>query len=236
MKSLMTIGVTIFLLANCCSWKQYIADCCLAAAGEHAAENWPWTQRTGTRSCANRQRIWIACPRTWRHKPRESVASSLIAIVTLGCFTFWISLSLRPKTETKRLNFGLRPELRLTSHRSAHHCSLHNVITDVVADISVFLCLFVNKWKSGVIFIHQNWICNWWTSLVHSKSTGELISFGFSDRSVQSLVSAKCSVNCWVQTKKRLHFLADLWSQSEFRTQRKSQQKTDPNSEMTRCI
>ena len=34
-------------------------------------------------------------------------------------FHFWISLSLRPKTETKRLNFGLSPELRLTNHRSA---------------------------------------------------------------------------------------------------------------------
>ena len=35
--------------------------------------------------------------------------------------------------------------------------------------------------------------------------------------------------------KKRLHFLADLWSQSEFRTQRKFQRKTDPTSEMTLC-
>jgi len=32
-------------------------------------------------------------------------------IGTLGNFTFWISLSLRPKTETKRLNFGLIPSL-----------------------------------------------------------------------------------------------------------------------------
>jgi len=54
--------------------------------------------------------------------------------------SFWIGLSLRPKTETKRLDFGLRPELRLTNHCGAHHCSLHNVI----ADISVFLCLFLN--------------------------------------------------------------------------------------------
>ena len=38
---------------------------------------------------------------------------------TLGQFSFWISLSLRPKTETKRFNFGLSPELRLTNHRSA---------------------------------------------------------------------------------------------------------------------
>jgi len=32
--------------------------------------------------------------------------------------------------------------------------------------------------------------------------------------------------------KKRLHFLADLWSQSEFRTQR----KTDPKSEMIHYV
>jgi len=59
---------------------------------------------------------------------------------------------------------------------------------------------------------------------VHVKSTGELISFGFSDRSVRSLDSAKRSANAnrWVQTKNDF-ILADLWSQSEFRTQRKSQ-------------
>jgi len=55
---------------------------------------------------------------------------------------------------------------------------------------------------------------------VHAKSTGELINFGLSLRPNE---------------KKRLHFLADLWSQSEFRTQRKSQQKTDPKSELTHC-
>jgi len=37
---------------------------------------------------------------------------------------------------------------------------------------------------------------------VHAKSTYELISFGFSDRSVRSLVSAKHSANRWVQAKK----------------------------------
>jgi len=68
---------------------------------------------------------------------------------------------------------------------------------------------------------------------VHAKSADELISFGFSDHSVQSLLSAKCSANCWVQIKNQLHFLADFWSQSEFRTRRKSQQTTDPKSEMT---
>jgi len=36
---------------------------------------------------------------------------------------------------------------------------------------------------------------------MQSKSTGELISFGFTARSVRSLVSAKRSANRWVQTK-----------------------------------
>ena len=58
---------------------------------------------------------------------------------TTGHVTFWISLSLRPKTETKPLNFGLSPEFKLTNH--ARRTSLRNVITDVIADISVFLCL-----------------------------------------------------------------------------------------------
>ena len=45
------------------------------------------------------------------------------------------------ETEIKRLNFGLSPpEFGLTNRRGAHHCSLHNVIADVIADISVFLC------------------------------------------------------------------------------------------------
>ena len=55
---------------------------------------------------------------------------------------------------------------------------------------------------------------------MHAKSTGELISFGFSGRSVRSSVSDKRSANRSVQKKKkRLQFSADLWSQSEFRTQ-----------------
>ena len=31
-------------------------------------------------------------------------------------FTHWISFSLRKKTDTKRLNFGLSPEFKLTNH------------------------------------------------------------------------------------------------------------------------
>ena len=87
-----------------------------------------------------------------------------------------------------------------------------------------------------MIFPHQNLISNWLTYLVHAKSIDELISFGSSDRSVRSLVSAKRSANRRDQTKKGLYFLADLWSQSEFRTQRNAQRKTNLKSEMTRIV
>jgi len=36
--------------------------------------------------------------------------------------------------------------------------------------------------------------------------------------------------------KKRLYFLADLWSQSEFRTQRNAERKTNIKSEMTQRL
>jgi len=101
---------------------------------------------------------------------------------TLSHVTFWTSLSLRPKTETKRLKFGFSPEFGLTNHCIAHHCSLHNVIADVIADMSVFLCLF-NLFCACKI---NRWVNYLW----------------FSDRSVRSLVSAKRSANRWVQTKK----------------------------------
>ena len=48
--------------------------------------------------------------------------------------SFWISLSLRTKTETKRLSFGLSPELSSTNHRSA---SPQRVIADVISDSSL---------------------------------------------------------------------------------------------------
>ena len=64
-----------------------------------------------------------------------------------------------------------------------------------------FVYLWISE-KNEAIFVHQNLISDRLTYLVHAKSTGELISFGFSDRSVLSLVSAKRSANRWVQTKK----------------------------------
>jgi len=100
--------------------------------------------------------------------------------------------------------------------------------------ISLFIYELAKKW---MIFTHQNLISNWLTYLVHAKSTGDfLISFGFSNRLDRSLVSAKRSANRSDQKKKkRLHFLAYLWSQSEFMTQRNAERKTNPKSEMTKC-
>jgi len=94
----------------------------------------------------------------------------------------------------------------------------HNVIADVIADISVFLCLFMIYRKSEAIFVYLNLIFNRLIYLVYAKSTVELISFEFSDRSVRSLVSAKRSANRWDQTKKkRLTFSWSLVS-VQFRT------------------
>jgi len=74
----------------------------------------------------------------------------MLVIMKLGHFTFWISLSLRPKTETKRLNFGLRPELRLSPQR---------VIADVICDsslISPYFLFIFELAKNEVIFAHPN--------------------------------------------------------------------------------
>ena len=127
-----------------------------------------------------------------------------------------------------QLSVGLSPKLSLTNHR--HVSSLtSSAIHRRFRHISLFIFELVKKWSG---FRSPKLNLNW---LIYAKSTGVLISFRFSDRSVQSLVSAKRSANCWVQTKKWLHFLADLWwSQSEFRTQRNAKRKTDPKSEMTR--
>ena len=144
----------------------------------------------------------------------------------MGHVTFWINLSLRPKIEIKRLSFSFSSVLKLTNRRRAS--SLTSSATHRwFRRISLFIC-----------FAHENSISrpNWLTYLVHAKSTSELISIRFSDRSVINLVSVKRSANRRVQTKNDFTFLADLRSQSEFRTQRKSQRKTDRKSEMTHCL
>ena len=70
-----------------------------------------------------------------------------------------------------------------------------------------------------MIFAYRNLTHNWSTCKI--KSTRELVSFGFCDRSVRCLVSAKRSANRSVQTKKkRLPFwlifgLSPNWRLSE---------------------
>ena len=119
--------------------------------------------------------------------------------------TFWISLSMRPKTETKLLNFGLSPELRLTSRHSVNSLTSSLMLS---ATHHWFHCisLFIFELVKKVIFTHQNLISNQLTYLVHAKSTGELISFGFSDCSVRSLVWANCWTIRWVQMKNGFTF------------------------------
>jgi len=82
------------------------------------------------------------------NESRFLLAHMLMKLHRKSAYTLWdislFGLVFRWDERLKRHNFGLRPELRLTSHCSAHHCSLHNVVADVVAVISVFLCLFVN--------------------------------------------------------------------------------------------
>jgi len=59
--------------------------------------------------------------------------------------------------------------------------------------ISLVFFFFVYLWiseKSEVIFVHQNLSTNRLTYHVHAKSTGELIIFGFSDRSIRTYVVA----------------------------------------------
>jgi len=113
--------------------------------------------------------------------------------------------------------------LSLTNHRHASSLT-SSAIHRWFRRISLFIFELVT---SEVIFAHQNLISN---CLTYVKSTDELISFGFSDRS--SEVWSQRNAQLIPESKqKRLHFLADLWSQSEFRTQRKS----NPKSEMTRC-
>ena len=43
---------------------------------------------------------------------RSVIRTQQTGSFTLGRLTFWISLSLRPKTETKPFNFGLSPEFK----------------------------------------------------------------------------------------------------------------------------
>ena len=106
--------------------------------------------------------------------------------LTVCHFIFWISLSLRPKT--------LRPNgWTLVSVPSSDypiamaHITAHSIMSSKIS--------------------------NQLTYLVHEKSTVELINFGFSDRSVRSLVSAKRSANYRVQVKHELSYRKQITCQ-----------------------
>ena len=75
----------------------------------------------GTTRSADVMLVWrtgnINSIQSLSHQPIFTTLGEMIdADKVMGHFTFWISLSLRPKTETKPLNFGLSPEFKLTNH------------------------------------------------------------------------------------------------------------------------
>jgi len=87
----------------------------------------------------------------------------------MGHFSLLTSLSLRPKTETKRLNFGLSPEFRLTNHRSAN--SLTSSVTSSATHPSLISPYFfsekvnrfslfwgkVDCWGQIFFLLHHRW-------------------------------------------------------------------------------
>ena len=88
-----------------------------------------------------------------------------------------------------------------------------------------------------MIFAHRNLISNRLTYLVPAKSTGELISFGFSDRSVRSLVSAIALSESLSPNEKNIDDFT-LWlifglSPNLGLREKKSQRTTDPKSEVS---
>jgi len=119
------------------------------------------------------------------------------------------TLSFHLSFETKdRPNGSTLVSVRCWVNQSHYHSHASSLTSSAIyrwfRHISLFISELVTQWR---FFAHQNLIYNW---LTYAKSTGELISFGFSDRSVRSLVSAKRSANRWVQTKTRIHFFG--WS------------------------
>jgi len=82
--------------------------------------------------------------RTRREKDSENKSS--LFCLTAGHFTCWISLSPRPKTETKRLSFGLSPMLSLANH--SHASSLtSSAIHRGFRRISLFIFWISHKLK-----------------------------------------------------------------------------------------
>ena len=109
---------------------------------------------------------------------------------------FWIRVSLKPKTETKRLKLGLSPELRLTISPQLTSLLRADSITSSLTSslISPYFFVFYELAKMWSDFRSSNFnLYSLTTYLVHAKSTAELISFGFNDRSVRSFYWANRS-------------------------------------------
>jgi len=103
----------------------------------------------------------------------------------LGHFTSWISLLLRPQNQMVQLWSQSGVEINQSAQRkSLLTPERHRWCNRRYLRISFVYLWISERWFS---FIKTKSLL---TYLVHAKSTGELISFGFSDRSVRSLVSA----------------------------------------------
>ena len=74
---------------------------------------------------------------------------------------------------------------------STAHITAHSLTPSLTSSlISPYLSFYLQLAKKWSNFCSSNVISNWLIYLVYAKSTGELISFGFSNCSVRSLDSA----------------------------------------------
>jgi len=108
-----------------------------------------------TRCASNivRLRTCLSAPRNIRTRAHSSCTVHKQPH-TVRQFTFSISRSLRPKTETKPLNFGLSPMLSLTNHSHASSLKL-SAIHRWFRRISLFIFESVTKWSD-----FRSWILN----------------------------------------------------------------------------
>jgi len=93
----------------------------------------------------------------------------------------------------------------LCSAITESHPPIHRITFFRFMRISWTYLLGTWVWESELIIRWVNWLTqiNPYNHIVHVKSTLQLISFGFSDRSVRSLVSANPSASCWAILKSR---------------------------------
>ena len=90
--------------------------------------------------------VMVTCSQAVEQKSAVSFTASLHS--TMGHFIYWISLSLRPKTETERLSFGLSPMLSLTNHSPASS-RMSSAIHRWFRRISLFIFELVTNWSDS---------------------------------------------------------------------------------------